>query len=343
MDDKLAIESAFIKACRGVRPASTPIWLMRQAGRYLPEYRALREKYSFLELCREPELICEVTSQPLRRFNLDAAIIFSDITIILNALGVKFSLEENVGPVMESPVKSPDDIYRLSRIPCAEAVPYLYEGIKLTKKAISVPLIGFAAAPFTLASYLMAGKKGRDQAAARKFMYSEPKAWDHLMNLVVDTTIDYLSEQVKAGVQAIQIFDSWIGDLSPETYETICFKPMQRLFNSLKQFNLPIIHFGTGTAQLLSVMSQAGGDVIGVDWRTPITFAMSQVKDKPLQGNLDPALLFAPWEFIQPEANKVLKDMSAAPAHIFNLGHGILPNTPVDNVQKLVEYVHSWS
>jgi uroporphyrinogen decarboxylase len=315
---------------------------MRQAGRYQPKYRALREKYSFLELCSNPELVAEVTLIPFSYAPFDAAIIFSDITIILRAIGVEFSVEEHVGPVMKSPLLTVEDMAKLERRPCIEAVPYVFEGIKLVRPSLSVPLIGFAAAPFTLASYMMAGKAGRQEATTRRFMYSEPKAWESLMQLLVDVSIDYLSEQVAAGAQALQVFDSWVGDLDPETYETYLLPHMKRLFTSLRKLNVPLIHFGTGTALLLEKMSEAGGDVIGADWKTPLTFAHSVVSNKPLMGNLDPAALLSPWDSIQPMVENILEDGRIAPAHIFNLGHGILPKTPVENVQRLVEFVQQW-
>lgn len=336
-------DSVFLKACRGERSESTPIWLMRQAGRYQPKYRALKEKYSFLDLCSNPELVAEVTLIPFEYAPFDAAIIFSDITIVLRAIGVDFTIEENVGPVMKNPLLDVQDVFKLERRACQEAVPYVFEGIKLVKPALKVPLIGFAAAPFTLASYLMAGKAGRENATARRFMYSEPKAWDHLMNLLVDVSIDYLSQQVNAGAQALQVFDSWVGELGPEAYNLYLLPHMKRLFSELRKLNVPLIHFGTGTALLLEHMSEAGGDVIGADWRTPLSFANKVVGGKKtIMGNLDPAALLSPWQAIESNVESILKEGQIAPAHIFNLGHGILPKTPVENVQRLVDFVHQW-
>jgi uroporphyrinogen decarboxylase len=335
-------QSIFLKACRGERPEITPIWLMRQAGRYQPRYRALKEKHSFLELCSHPELIAEVTLIPFEYAPFDAAIIFSDITIPLRAVGVDFTIEENVGPVMTNPLLTVADIDKLQRRECAEALPYVFEGIKLVRQSLKVPLIGFAAAPFTLASYLMAGKAGRENANARRFMYSEPQAWDRLMRVLVDVSIDYLTQQVKAGAQALQVFDSWVGELSPAAYNSYLLSHMQRLFGAISKLNVPLIHFGTGTALLLKVMSEAGGDVIGADWRTPLTFAHSAVGNKTVMGNLDPAALLSPWEAIQSSVESILEEGRVAPAHIFNLGHGILPKTPVENVQRLVDFVHQW-
>lgn len=335
-------QSNFLKACRGERSEATPIWLMRQAGRYQPKYRALREKYSFLDLCSNPELVAEVTLIPFSYAPFDAAIIFSDITIILRAIGVEFSVVESVGPVMKKPLLTVEDMAKLERRPCLEAVPYVFEGIKLVRPSLSVPLIGFAAAPFTLASYMMAGKAGRQEALTRRFMYSEPKAWDALMTLLVDVSIDYLSEQVAAGAQALQVFDSWVGDLNPHAYETYLLPHMKRLFSALSKLDVPLIHFGTGTALLLEKMSEAGGNVIGADWKTPISYAHSIVGNKPLMGNLDPAALLSPWEAMQPMVENILNEARVAPAHIFNLGHGILPKTPVENVQRLVEFVQQW-
>lgn len=335
-------QSSFLKACRGERSESTPVWLMRQAGRYQPKYRALREKYSFLDLCSKPELVAEVTLIPFHYAPFDAAIIFSDITIVLRAIGVEFTIEEGVGPIMKSPLKTVDDIGKLERKPCIEAVPYVFEGIRLVRPELKVPLIGFAAAPFTLASYLMAGKAGRENATARRFMYSEPKAWDALMHILVDASIDYLTEQANAGAQALQVFDSWVGELSPASYRTYLLPHMKRMFSALSKLNLPLIHFGTGTALLLESMSEAGGDVIGADWRTPLKFAHSVVGNKPLMGNLDPATLLSPWDSVQSTVENILEDGRIAPAHIFNLGHGILPKTPVENVQRLIDFVHEW-
>lgn len=336
-------DSIFLKACRGERTETTPIWLMRQAGRYQPKYRALKERYSFLDLCRNPELVAEVTLIPFSYAPFDAAIIFSDITIVLKAIGVEFTIEEHVGPVMKSPLLTVEDVAKLERQACIEAVPYVFEGIKLVRPELKVPLIGFAAAPFTLASYLMAGKAGRENATARKFMYSEPKAWDSLMSLLVDVSIDYLTEQVNAGAQALQVFDSWVGELSPHAYQTFLFPHMKRLFDALSKLNVPLIHFGTGTALLLEKMSEVGGDVIGADWRTPLEFANKAIGGKKtLMGNLDPAALLSPWEAVESDVVDILEAGRVAPAHIFNMGHGILPKTPVENVQRLVDFVHQW-
>ncbi len=335
--------SSFLLACQGKQSTSVPIWLMRQAGRYQPKYQELRHKHGFLDLCSVPELIAEVTLIPFSYADFDAAIIFSDISIILRSLGIDFSIEEKVGPVVKNPVRTVEDIKALRAQPAAESLSYVFEGIRLCKKDLKVPLIGFAAAPYTLASYMMASKShSKENSLVRNFMYTEPEAWNSLVSLIVDVTVDYLKQQVLAGANAVQIFDSWVGDLHPDTYATYLLPHMQRLFTELDKLGVPVIHFGTGSAMLLPQMAQPEVDVLGVDSKTPIEYASKIAGKRAIMGNLDPAALFAPWEKIEPMVLGILEAGCVAPAHIFNLGHGILPGTPVENVQRLVSFVKGW-
>jgi uroporphyrinogen decarboxylase len=335
-------ESHFLRACRSEPTSAVPIWLMRQAGRYQPKYQELRQKHGFLDLCSIPELIAEVTLIPFHYAPFDASIIFSDICIILRALGIDFSIEEKVGPVIKNPVKTVAEIDSLVAQPCAESLAYVYEGIKLAKKDLKVPLIGFAAAPYTLASYIMASKGSKENSAVRKFMYSEPLAWNKLMSLIVDVSIDHLSLQAAAGVNALQVFDSWVGDLHPDTYKTYILPHMQRLFTALSKLNLPLIHFGTGSSMLLPQMCLPEVSVLGIDWKTPLEYGAKIAGNKAIMGNLDPAALLAPWSELKPMVAGILESGCIAKSHIFNLGHGILPSTPVENVQRLVEFVQGW-
>ncbi|RMG43550.1 MAG: uroporphyrinogen decarboxylase [Candidatus Dadabacteria bacterium] len=337
-------DSRFIKACRREQVDCTPVWIMRQAGRYLPEYRELRKKHAMLKLCRTPELAAEVTLMPLKRFALDAAILFSDLTIPFYGMGVKFDLKENVGPVIAEPIKTLADIEKLHNFSAEEATPYVIESIKILKQELKVPLIGFAGAPFTLAAYLIEGKPTRDFKLVRSFMYSEPDAWRKLMALLTDVVADYLKAQAAAGANAVQVFDSWVGCLHPETYREYLFSHMRRLFESLKETGVPVIHFGTGTAALLPTMREAGGDVIGVDWRTSLAAAWAGLDYQvAVQGNLDPAVLLADRKTIAVNVERILKEAAGRAGHIFNLGHGIFPETDPDNLAYLVELVHELS
>jgi len=342
---KAAVKDRFLRACRLQHTDRTPVWFMRQAGRYLPEYRKLREKCGLLEICKNPELAAEVTLMPLRRFPLDAAIIFADLMTPLEAMGVKFELREGVGPVIEDKVRSLSDVERL-RLPDEEEIaPQTLQAIKLVKEELDgTPLIGFAGAPFTLASYLVEGKGSRDFIAAKQFMFSEPKAWHVLMEKLTTVVVRFLRAQVKAGADALQVFDSWVGCLSPEDYREFVLPHMKRLFEETADLGVPRIHFGTNTTTLLKMMKEAGGEVIGLDWRIPLDVAWQTLNfEVAVQGNLDPATLLGPFELVRQRTLDILKRAGRRPGHIFNLGHGILPQTDPDVVARLVDLVHSAS
>jgi uroporphyrinogen decarboxylase len=338
MDDR------FLRACRREPVDCTPVWLMRQAGRYMPEYRALREKHSLLELVRNPELAAEVTLQPIRAFPLDAAILFSDLLVPLGPLGLPFDFQAGEGPVIESPVRSASDVAALRRFEPREDLKTVLDTIRLLRPRLRVPLIGFAGAPFTLASYAIEGGGSRHFKATKAFMYGEPRAWHRLAGLLAEVVADYLRAQVEAGAQALQLFDSWIGALDEADYREFALPHVKRIFEALADLDLPKIHFGTGTGHLLLAQREAGGSVIGVDWRTPLDEARRRLGDSvALQGNLDPTLLFAPRELLLARVDDVLRRAGGRPGHVFNLGHGILPETPVDAVRALIEHVHEAS
>ncbi|MDE3087791.1 MAG: uroporphyrinogen decarboxylase [Chloroflexota bacterium] len=332
----------FLRACRREPVDRTPIWLMRQAGRYLPEYRALREKYDMLTMCRTPDLAVEVTLQPLRRFDLDAAILFSDIMIPLTPMGVDFQIVESVGPVVANPVRDQRAADALRLIEPEADVPFVIEAVRALRRELDgkVPLIGFAGAPFTLASYIVEGKPSRDLLLTKKMMHCDPAAWHTLMDKLAQTIAAYLLAQIRAGAQAVQLFDSWIGALSPRDYREYVLPHSKKIFDAIAPTGLPRIHFGTGTATLLELMRDAGGDVIGVDWRVPLGQAWQRLGDIALQGNLDPAVMLTSPDIIERHACEILAQAKDRCGHIFNLGHGVLPNTPIENVDRLVEVVH---
>ncbi len=319
---------------------------MRQAGRYLPEYRALREKYDLLSICQTPALAIEVTLQPLKRFELDAAILFADIMLPLAALGVRFEIIEQVGPVIERPITSSRDAEALVVGNVEEALPYVSIAISLLRKELAggVPLIGFAGAPFTLASYLIEGKPSRTFTQTRRLMYSDPKGWQALMEKLTQVILEYLRVQIRAGVQAVQLFDSWVGCLNPYDYQEFVLPYTKQIFDGLNETGVPRIHFGTQTTALLLLMGQSGSEVISVDWRIPLDKAWELVgPDRAIQGNLDPAVLLGPLELIDKQTRMILDQAGGRPGHIFNLGHGILPETPPDSVRYLVDLVHEAS
>jgi uroporphyrinogen decarboxylase len=329
----------FLRACRAEPVDATPVWFMRQAGRSLPEYRRIREKHDLIGITRIPELCAEVTLQPVRRLGVDAAILFADITLPFSGIGFEFEIREGVGPVVFEPIQRAADVERLRPFePQAEVAPLL-AAIAAIRAESPVPLIGFAGAPFTLASYLVEGRPTRTFAKVKSFMLAEPAAWRSLMDHLVDTTLAYLGAQVDAGVQAVQLFDSWVGSLSPDDYRESVQPYMRRLFDGLP--GVPTIHFGTDTAGLLPLMAEAGGDVMGVDWRIDLDRARALVGDRPVQGNLDPTVVAeGPWEVVAARARAVLERAGGRPGHVFNLGHGVLPHTPVEQLQRLVELVH---
>ncbi len=330
----------FLRACRGEPVDATPAWFMRQAGRALPEYRAIRERATLVEITRDPALCAEVTLQPVRRLGVDAAILFADITTPLAGLGVDFEIVEGRGPVVAAPVRSAADVARLRAFDPAAAVGPLLEAIGLVRAASPVPLIGFAGAPFTLACYLVEGGPSRDFLRTKTFMHADPGPWSALMDVLTATTVAYLAAQVAAGAQAVQVFDSWVGGLSPRDYATRVAPWMARIFAALRPLGVPAIHFGVGTAGILRLQAAAGGDVIGLDWRVDLAEGRDLVGGRPVQGNLDPALLLGPWDATADAATAILDRAAGRPGHVFNLGHGVLPGTDPDDLARLVDLVH---
>ncbi len=340
----LAPEAVFVRACRGEPVARTPVWFMRQAGRSLPEYRALRAGVPMLDSCRRPELVCEITLQPVRRHHVDAAILFSDIVVPLAAAGVALDIEPGVGPVVAEPVR---DLAGVSRIAALEAadVSFVDEAVRLLLKELgSVPLIGFAGAPFTLASYLVEGGPSRNHERTKALMHGAPQVWHALCERLAEITGEFLRVQVGAGVSAVQLFDSWAGALSEADYRRFVLPHSAAVLGGLADAGVPRIHFGVGTGHLLPAMREAGADVVGVDWRTPLDTASALLGGAtPVQGNLDPALLFAPWPVIEEQTRRILAEGRAAPGHVFNLGHGVLPETDPEVLTRLVALVHELS
>ena len=335
----------FLKACRREPVDCTPVWFMRQAGRYMVEYRRLREKHSILELCKTPDLAAQVTLQPIDRFALDAAIIFADILLPLEPMGLSLEFAEGEGPIIHNPVRDRAAVDRLKVIDDTE-LQYVMDAISLTRKMLAgrVPLIGFAGAPFTLASYAIEGGSSRNYIHTKQMMYREPETWHRLMDKFARVITGYLRRQIKAGAQAVQLFDSWVGCLSAGDYAEYVMPHVQLIFEGLKHQGVPLIHFGTGTTAILKAMRQAGGDVIGIDWRIPIDEAWAMVGyDRAVQGNLDPVTLFGPISEIERRVTDILQRAAGRPGHIFNLGHGILPNTPVENVAATIDLVHKLS
>jgi uroporphyrinogen decarboxylase len=340
-------ESPYLAAVTGRKPHRIPVWFMRQAGRSLPEYRALREKHTMLAACFEPEVTCEITMQPIRRHDVDAAILFSDIVVPLRAAGVDLDIVADVGPVIAHPVRTDADIEAMKPLepqaiqPVCEAVSLLVDGLG------DVPLIGFAGAPFTLASYLVEGGPSRNHARTKAMMLAEPASWHALMTKLTDLTVAFLHAQIDAGVDAIQVFDSWAGTLSLADYRQYVLPHSSRVFATLAEHGLPMTHFGVGTAELLGAMGEAGPAVVGVDWRTSLTDAAARVRSgTALQGNLDPVVLLAGWPVVERAARAVVDDGrravdAGAAGHVFNLGHGVLPETDPGVLTDLVSLVHS--
>jgi uroporphyrinogen decarboxylase len=340
-----AADSPLLRAARRQPTDFTPVWLMRQAGRYLPEYRAMRERFGFLELCRNPEAAAEVTLQPVERLGVDAAILFADILLLVEPMGVGLEFAKGEGPAIQRPVRSAAAVRRLHPVDPQEATPFVFETVRRVCRALDdrVPVIGFAGAPFTVASYLIEGGASREFLHTKRLMYEEPEAWHTLLGMLADVTARYLSGQIAAGADAVQLFDSWAGALSPDDYRVFVLPHSQALLRALSP-GTPVIHFGTGTAALLPLMAEAGGDVIGLDWRVNLDDAWARLgPGVAVQGNLDPAVLLAPPERIRQSAQRILDRAGGRPGHIFNLGHGVLPETPVDNVIALVDMVHELS
>lgn len=334
----------FLRACWKQPVDRTPIWIMRQAGRYLPEYRKIRERHSMLEAIRTPELAVEITLQPLRRFDLDAAIVFGDILPPLESVGIGIEFARGEGPVIANPVRSSNDVQRLRTPDAGEIAPYTVEAVSIVSRELAdrVPLIGFAGAPFTLASYLVEGGSSRDHARTKRLMYAEPDTWHSLMAKLARMVGLYLRDQVTAGARAVQLFDSWVGALGPDDYREFVLPHSRETIRMAREAGVPVIHFSTGTGGMLELIGEAGGDVIGIDWRVDIGEAWSRIGDKAaIQGNLDPLALLGPVTRMRQRAEAVLQQAGGRAGHIFNLGHGVLPDTPVEHVNDLVEFVHA--
>ncbi|CAB1127599.1 uroporphyrinogen III decarboxylase [Candidatus Hydrogenisulfobacillus filiaventi] len=334
-------QSRFLRACRGLPVDTTPVWFMRQAGRYQPEYRALRQRYSILDLIRDPALAAEVTCLAVEQLEVDAAILFSDIVVPLMAMGAPVTLEEGRGPVVRPPFRSREDLERLAPLEPERQLPEVAEAVRLAVRRLhGIPLIGFAGAPFTLASYLIEGGHSALYLETKRLMWGEPDLWAALMARLVQATVAHLAAQIEAGAAAVQVFDSWVGALAPADYRRAVLPYMRRIFDALAMYEVPRIYFGVGTATLLEAMAEAGADVVGVDWRIPLDEARRRLGDRAVQGNLDPAALLAPWPVLTDQAQAVLTANGGQPGHIFNLGHGVLPATNPGRLHDLVRWVH---
>lgn len=336
----------FLSALRKKPTPYTPVWLMRQAGRYLPEYKEVREKYSFLEMCRIPEVAVEITLQPLRRFPLDAAILFSDILIPLPPMGLNLTFKESAGPVIENPISSPEDVKKL-RVPSVkEEVSFVADAVSMLRKELGEEkaLIGFSGAPFTLASYAVEGGHSKNYIKVKKMMWDEPEIFKELLEKMTETIIAYLKMQLEAGADAVQVFDSWIGALSPADFQDFALPYLKRIFDELRPYNKPLIYFGTMTAGFLTLIKEINADAFGVDWRINIVDAWDILgREKAIQGNLDPIVLYAGTGVIKKHVERILIEVGANPGHVFNLGHGLTPQTPISSVSFLVDFVHEYS
>ncbi|PTM58787.1 uroporphyrinogen decarboxylase [Desmospora activa] len=339
-----SFNDTFLRACHQEPVTYTPVWYMRQAGRYQPEYRAIRQKYSFFEMNEIPEVCAEVTRLPVDQLGVDAAILFADIMTPLKPIGVDVDIRSGIGPVISNPIRHVEDVNRLGKLDPESDVPFIMASIRQLRRELTVPLIGFGGAPFTLASYMIEGGPSKNYHQTKGFMYAQPEAWTRLMDKLGDLTISYLQAQVQAGAHAIQIFDSWVGALNEEDYRTYVAPVMQRIFAELKETtDVPTIYFGIGAGHLLEEWNQLPTDVLGLDWRTSIPEARGRGIHKTLQGNLDPSLLLGPWEKIEAKAKEILDQGQAHPGHIFNLGHGTFPEVKVETLQRLTQFIHQYS
>jgi uroporphyrinogen decarboxylase len=337
------VNERFLRACRREPVDATPVWLMRQAGRYMKVYRELRKRHTLLEICRQPDLAVQVTLQPLDAIEVDAAILFSDLLLPFTPFGLDFDFVKGEGPSVERPIRHPADVDRLRHFEPREALGHVLETIRLLRRALDgrLPLIGFGGAPFTMASYAIEGGPSSHYELTKAFMYSQPKAWHRLCERFAGMMADYLRAQVDAGAQALQIFDSWAGALGRADYREFAFPHTRRIFEALADTGVPLIHFGVGTTAILPDIRDAGGAVIGVDWRQPLDEAWAVIgDDHGIQGNLDPVRLLGPVDQLFAAADDVLRRAGGRPGHIFNLGHGVLPSTPLEHVQELVRHVH---
>ena len=341
----MEMNDRFLRACRREPVDVTPVWFMRQAGRYMSEYRAIREKYSLIEICQHPEIAAEVTMQPVRALGVDAAILFADILLPVIPLGLGLEFAKGEGPVIASPIRSLDDVRRMRPFDAEADLGYVLEAIRILRGTLNgIPLIGFCGAPFTVASYIIEGGSSREFLKTKLMMYSAPEVFHALMEKLSDVLRDYLVAQIHAGAQAVQVFDSWVGALSPQDYETFVLPYSQKVLQAAEALNVPVIHFGTNTTTLLPLMKRAGGSVLGLDWRLPLDDGWKLIGyDRAVQGNLDPATLFAPLPEIKARVHDILLRAECRPGHIFNLGHGILQHTPVENVKAVVDLVHEYS
>ncbi len=333
----------FLDACHLRQPDVTPIWFMRQAGRCLADYRDLRKKYDILTMAKTPELCTQVTLMPVQKFGVDAAVLYADIMLPLEPMGISLEIEPDLGPIIHNPVRTMKDVDALRVIKAEESVSFVMEAVRMVRRELEgkQAVIGFSGAPFTLACYMIEGRPSRDYSIAKSLMYGQPEVWHALMTKLADVVSDYLLAQIRAGADVVQLFDSWVGALSPSVYRRFVLPYTQRIFQAVKQTGTPAIHFGTGAAALLPLMAEAGGDVISVDWRVDLDEAWAQIgSDRGIQGNLDPTLLLTSWPVIEAGMHDVLRRAGNRPGHIFNLGHGVLAPTDPDMLCRLVDAVH---
>ncbi|MNI24236.1 Uroporphyrinogen decarboxylase [compost metagenome] len=341
----MSFNDNFLKACRKEKVDTLPVWYMRQAGRYDPDYRAIKEKYSLLEICAQPELAAEVTLMPVRKLGVDAAILYSDIMNPVASLGVEFDIVKNIGPVIHTPVRTQQDVERLRPIDVERDLPHILQTIRILHKELQVPLISFAGAPFTIASYLIEGKPSKSYIRTKTMMYSEPKVWFALMDKLGDMVITYLKSHVEAGAGAVQLFDSWVGALSPADFQVYVLPTITRIFKELSDVPVPKIYFpGVSSGELLPYLHDLQADVIGLDWRIPLPEGRRRLEDRfAIQGNLDPYVLTAPMSVIERQAKLIIDQGIEKPGYIFNLGHGLFPEASLDKLKELTTYVHEYS
>ena len=338
------INETFLKACRGEKTDYVPVWYMRQAGRSQPEYREIKQKYGLFEITHQPELCAYVTRLPVEQYNVDAAILYKDIMTPLPAIGVDVEIKSGIGPVIDNPIRTVQDVEKLGEITPEEDIPYVLDTIKLlTQEQLNVPLIGFAGAPFTLASYMIEGGPSRNYHKTKSFMYTEPKAWFALMDKLADMTIVYLKAQIKAGAKAIQIFDSWVGTLNVEDYKFYIKPVMNRIFSSLREEGVPMIMHGVGASHLANEWHDLPIDVVGLDWRLSIKEARERGITKAVQGNMDPSYLLSSWEVIEQQAKSIIDQGLQQPGYVFNLGHGVFPEVNPDTLKRLTQFIHDYS
>ncbi|MBN8192543.1 uroporphyrinogen decarboxylase [Bacillus sp. NTK074B] len=338
------MNDTFLRAARGENTDYTPVWYMRQAGRSQPEYRKIKEKYSLFEITHQPELCAYVTRLPVEQYDVDAAILYKDIMSPLPSIGVDVEIKSGIGPVIDNPIRTTADVEKLGEINPEQDVPYVLDTIKLlTQEQLSVPLIGFAGAPFTMASYMIEGGPSKNYNKTKAFMYAEPQAWFALMHKLAAMTVTYAKAQINAGASAFQIFDSWVGALNVQDYRTFIKPVMERIFNELKVENVPLIMFGVGASHLANEWHDLPIDVVGLDWRLPVAEARDRGISKTVMGNLDPAILLAPWNVIEEKAKEILDQGMDFPSHIFNLGHGVFPQVNPDTLKRLAAFVHEYS